>query len=162
MSLVTNMVEVRTSPGAVLDAGDRTLTVAASRPHGHRWLLRFEGVTGRGEAEALRGRALRAAPLSLDETTAGPLPPSATHGSEVVAFVHDLIGRRLVDQWGEDHGEIVAVVENPASDLLELADGRLVPLTFYRARNARAGTVTVEVPEGLLDGGAETVADDDS
>jgi 16S rRNA processing protein RimM len=160
VSLVTNMVEARTEPGSVFEAGDRSLTVTSSRPHGRRWLMSFDGVSSREAADALRGRALRAVPLSSDATDAGPLPPTAVHGVEVVAFVHELFGRRLIDQEGTDHGEIVAVVENPASDLLELGDGRLVPLAFYRALDPDAGTVSVEVPSGLLDGAAETVPTD--
>ena len=73
------------------------------------------------------------------------------HGDEVVAFVHELIGRRIIDQDGTDHGPVTAVVDNPASDLLELGDGRLVPLTFYRGSDPEAGTIIVDVPAGLLD-----------
>ena len=158
MSLVTNMVEARTAPGTELEIDDRTLTLVSSRPHGHRWLMVFEGVTDRDQADALRGRILRAAPLSPDGFEVEPESPTALHGAEVVAFVHDLIGCRLVDQRGTDHGEIVSVLENPASDLLELVDGRLVPLTFFRSLDAGSATVSVEVPEGLLDGASETIA----
>ena len=35
----------------------------------------------------------------------------------------------VVDQHGTNHGPVVSMVANPASDLLELEDGRLVPLT---------------------------------
>ena len=45
----------RTTPGAVLHAGDRTLVVASARPHQGRWLVRFEGITDRNSAEELRG-----------------------------------------------------------------------------------------------------------
>ena len=41
----------RTTPGAVLRAGDRTLVVASARPHQGRWLVRFEGITDRNGAE---------------------------------------------------------------------------------------------------------------
>ena len=39
------------------------LVVQASRPHQDRWLVRFEGVTNRSEAEKLRGLVLSASPL---------------------------------------------------------------------------------------------------
>ena len=151
VSLLTNMVDDRTAPGTTLDVGDRHLVVTRSRPHGNRWLVTFEGVDSREEAEALRGRILLAEPLSSDGADPGPPSASARHGEEVVAYVHELIGRHIVDQHGNDHGPVTSVLENPASDLLELADGRLVPLTFYRGHDAGANTVTVDVPSGLLD-----------
>jgi ribosomal 30S subunit maturation factor RimM len=65
--------------------------------------------------------------------------------------VHELIGCRLVDVSGVDHGEVVAVQDNPAADLLVLADGRLVPMTFVT--DVVAGErVVVDPPAGLLDG----------
>ncbi len=151
VSLLTNLVEARTAPGIELGAGDRTLTVLAARPHGKRWLVTFDGVTDRPQADSLRGLTLKAPPLTLEH--ADPGPPSATseHGTEVVALVHDLIGRHLVDQRGVDHGPVVSVIDNPASDLLELDDGRLVPLTFYRGHDPETGAITVDVPDGLLD-----------
>lgn len=131
--LVTNMVAERTAVGAELWAEGRALQVAAARPHGRRWLVRFAGIDDRTGAEELRGSTLTAPPLDRD--------------AEV--FVHELIGRRLIDQDGVDHGEIASMVENPAADLLELADGRLVPLTFYRRHDDEQ--VHVDVPPGLLD-----------
>lgn len=156
VSLLTNMVDDRTAPGAVLDVGGRQLVVLRSRPHAHRWLFTFEGVVDREGADALRGVVIRAEPLSSDGADPGPPSASARHGEEVVAFVHELIGRRLIDQRGVDHGPVTAVIDNPASDLLELGDGRLVPLTFFRGLDAEADTVTVEVPDGLLDDADET------
>lgn len=44
-----------------------------------------------------------------------------------------------------------AVLDNPASDLLELEDGRLVPSVFIVDYQPGA-RVAVEVPSGLLDG----------
>ena len=154
--LVTNMVEDRTAPGVVLRAGDRDLVVVRSRPHGKRWLLTFEGIDDRNRADELRGRTLEAEPLSSDGADPGPRSESGDHGSEVVAFVHELVGCRIVDQHGTDHGPVVAVVDNPASDLLELGDGRLVPLTFYRGLDDASGAILVDVPDGLLDDGPET------
>ena len=150
------MVDDRTAPGAVVDIGDRQLVVTRSRPHANRWLFTFDGVDGREAADALRGRILRAEPLSTEGSDPGPPSASANHGEEVVAFVHELIGLRVIDQRGMDHGPVTAVIDNPASDLLELDDGRLVPLTFYRGHDIEAGTVTVDVPDGLLDDRAVT------
>jgi ribosomal 30S subunit maturation factor RimM len=158
ITLTTNLVEPRTAVGATFDAGGETLTVVAARPHGPKWLVRFAGFDDRDRADTLRGRTLRAEPTPL-ANPAGPADPEAEHGTEVVALVHELIGSRLIDQHGTDHGPIRSVVDNPASDLLELSDGRLVPLAFYRSHDSSAGIVEVEVPIGLLDDGAVSERD---
>jgi 16S rRNA processing protein RimM len=133
VDFVTDRVAERTAPGAVLRIGDGTLEVVSARPHKGKWIVRFVGVDDRSGADALRGALLRAEPIDDPEAL----------------FVHQLIGCRLVDQVGTDHGPVVAVVANPASDLLELDDGRLVPLTFLVDR--ADGEIRVEVPPGLLD-----------
>ena len=129
----TNMVEERSTPGTKLMADNAWLTVEAARPHQDRWLLRFDGVESRDQADLMRGRILYAEPIE----------------SEGDVFVHELIGRELIDQHGGEHGRVVAIVANPASDLIELSDGRLVPLAFYQSHDH--AQVTVDVPAGLLD-----------
>ena len=156
IGFVTNMVAARTEPGSELLAGDDWLTVASARPHKTKWLVRFEGVADRNGAEGLRGRTLLARPLSSD--VASTAEADGEFATESVAFVHELIGRRVIDQDGTDHGEVIAVLDNPAADLLELADGRLVPLTFYQGHDDT--TITVDVPPGLLDDGAVEVRSD--
>ncbi len=47
-------------------------------------------------------------------------------------------------------GIVEAVQANPASDLLVLEDGGLVPLRFV-VRSDPGVSVTVDVPDGLLD-----------
>lgn len=124
----------RTRPGAELVAGSgRRLVVVSARPHQDRWVVSFEGVERREDAEALRGLRLSAVPL---------------HDAEAV-FAHQLIGKRLIDQHGTDHGRVTALEANPASDLLVLDDERLVPLTFLVEVDDDA--VRVDVPAGLLD-----------
>jgi 16S rRNA processing protein RimM len=132
VDLTTDRVE-RLTPGAVLssDAGD--LTVAAARPHQHRWIVTFEGHAGREAAERLRGLALRAE--ALDDPDA--------------LWVHDLVGSDVVTVDGEVAGTCVAVVANPASDLLELDGGALVPVVFVVERTP--GRVVIDPPEGLLE-----------
>lgn len=133
VDFLTDRVDERTAPGAELWAEGRRLEVAAARPHQKKWLVTFAGVADRTAAERLRGLVLEA--VALDDPDA--------------VFVHQLIGKTLVDQHGTGHGEVVAVVENPASDLLELADGRLVPLVFLVDHDTES--VRVSVPAGLLD-----------
>ncbi len=132
VSLVTNRTE-RIDPGSVLDSDRGPLTVRTSVPHLGRFIVAFDGVVGRTAADALRGVVLRAE--SIDDPDE--------------LWVHDLIGSVIVDQHGRSHGEVVAVRDNPASDLLELADGQLVPLVFV-VDTVPGETITVEVPAGLL------------
>ena len=49
-------------------------------------------------------------------------------------FVHAWSGREVVEVDGTRRGTVVAVQANPASDLLVLEDGSLVPLTFVVGR----------------------------
>ncbi len=48
-----------------------------------------------------------------------------------------------------EHGRVESVQANPASDLLVLDTGPLVPLRFVVEQ--RDGTVVVDAPEGLFD-----------
>jgi hypothetical protein len=48
-------------------------------------------------------------------------------------------------------GRVAAVEANPASDLLVLESGALIPLNFVTGHDAAAGTVDVDIPEGLLE-----------
>ncbi|MEZ5340659.1 MAG: hypothetical protein R2706_04200 [Acidimicrobiales bacterium] len=108
-------------------------TVVSGQVHGKKWLVRLKECTTKEQADSLRGRIVSADPL--DDVDA--------------VFVHELIGKRLVDQRGTDHGPVVSVIDNPASDLLELEDGALVPLAFYQALDG--DKVLVDVPDGLFD-----------
>jgi 16S rRNA processing protein RimM len=132
VDLTTDRVE-RLAPGTVLssDAGD--LTVAAARPHQRRWIVAFEGHADREAAERLRGLALRAE--TLDDPDA--------------LWVHDLVGSEVVTVDGDVAGTCVAVVANPASDLLELDGGALVPVVFVVERTS--GRVVIDPPDGLLE-----------
>ncbi len=146
VGLVTNMVEARTAVGTRFLADGDWLTVTSARPHKNKWLMTFEGYRHRDQVELLRGRVLEAEPLDADALPSGVAEGLAT---EVVAFVHELIGKQLIDQHGNDHGPVTAVLDNPASDLLELEDGRMVPLSFYQRHDE--AQVVVDVPPGLLD-----------
>ena len=130
--LITNRVE-RLNPGSTLVSPLGDLVVAAARPHQDRWLVKFGGIETRTEAESLRGLILKAPPLDAAD----------------VLWVHELIGSTVREFDGTDRGTVVAVVANPASDLLELDTGHLIPLTFVTKFEAEL--VTVEVPDGLFD-----------
>ena len=126
--------EERLAAGARLRAGERWLTVASARPVGTRWLVQFEGCADRNAAERLVSTALFAEPL-----------PEASDG----LYVHQLIGSDVVGSDGHSYGRCVAIVANPAHDLLELEDGSLVPTVFIVASSA--GQVVINPPEGLFD-----------
>jgi 16S rRNA processing protein RimM len=119
----------RLQPGAVFD----DLEVVSARPHHHRWIVAFAGVTSREAADSLRGRLLYAEPVDDPD----------------VLWVHDLIGSQVVDTDGTVLGAVDAVEANPASDLLVLESGGLIPLTFVV--DHAPGRVVVDLPDGLLD-----------
>jgi 16S rRNA processing protein RimM len=130
--LVTDRVE-RLATGSVLHTEHGDLVVRTARPHHARWLVTFEGLGTREAAEALRGVALRAEPLDEPDEL----------------WVHELVGSEVVTVDGQVAGRCVAVVANPASDLIELDDGALVPVAFVVAHEG--ARVTIDPPEGLFD-----------
>jgi len=153
VALVTNRTE-RLAPGAELTCypviaeptpdepdvtrpqsrpGVRKLEVRSSRPFQGRYLVEFEGVHSREAADELRGALLVAVALEDSEAL----------------FVHDLVGREVVEVDGTRHVRVVAVQANPASDLLVMEDGNLVPLRFVVRREA--GCIVVDVPAGLFE-----------
>ncbi|MEY2400009.1 MAG: rRNA processing protein RimM [Ilumatobacteraceae bacterium] len=135
LSLITDRVE-RVAVGARLLAGSQWLTVAESRPQQQRWLVRFEGIDDRSAAEKLTNATLQAEPLDdVDDDDA--------------LWVHELIGSRVVDQSGVERGTCIAVIDNPAHDILELDNGALIPVIFVVG--CSGGVATIDPPEGLFD-----------
>jgi 16S rRNA processing protein RimM len=130
--LTTDRTE-RVAVGAVLDSKRGPLTVRASRPHQRDWIVAFDGVADRNQAETMRGLALRAEPLD---------DPDAL-------WVHDLVGSLVVEVDGTERGTVTSVEANPASDLLVLDTGHLVPLRFMTER--ASGRLTIDAPAGLFD-----------
>ena len=63
--------------------------------------------------------------------------------------MHDLVGAEVIDQKGINRGIVASVGHNPASDLLELEDGNLVPLNFLESYEA-GKSIFVTTPEGLF------------
>lgn len=132
--VLTSNRDERVGAGSVLHSTHGPLTVRSSRPHKSGWIVAFEECAGREEAEALRGVVLSAPPIEDPDEL----------------WIHDLIGASVVDTDGVDRGTVVKVVANPASDLLELEGGALVPIRFVTA--VEPGTrIDVDVPEGLFD-----------
>ncbi len=144
VALVTNRTE-RLDPGAELtcrrraqDGGEparlaRVLKVLSSQPFQGRYIVRFEGVETREAADELREVVLSAPALEDCDDL----------------FVHDLVGLEVVEPDGTSRGTVVALQANPASDLLVLEDGNLVPLRFVTSREQ--GRLVVEAPAGLFE-----------
>jgi 16S rRNA processing protein RimM len=136
VQLVTTEL-ARLEPGSVLTTETSSLVVKSARPHQQRWVIRFEGVDSRERADELRGVALFAEPRDGDD------PDDL--------WVHELIGAEVVDADGVCRGRVDAVQDNPASDLLVLDTGTLVPLTFVVGWEVRGERLRVEPPPGLFD-----------
>jgi 16S rRNA processing protein RimM len=132
VALTTDRTE-RLSPGTALATDKGVLVVQASRPHQERWIVAFEGHGTREQADELRGLVLRAEPLDDPDEL----------------WVHDLVGADVVTVDGEEVGRCTGVLANPASDLLELSSGALVPVVFVVDRVP--GRVTIDPPDGLFD-----------
>ena len=129
----------RLAPGSVLASERGPLRVVCSRPLARerdRYLVQFEGVFDRAAAERLRGVDLSAEPLEVS----GAL------------WVHELVGASVRDASSRaELGRISAVEANPASDLLVLESGALIPARFVVRLDSEANVVEVELPEGLLE-----------
>lgn len=136
VALVTNRSE-RLAAGSVLHSPTGEMVVRQARPFVATgdgcWIVLFDGVVDRQGADALRGTVLRAPPLDDPEAL----------------WTHELIGAEVVAVTGEVLGQVEAVEANPASDLLVLGDGGLIPLRFVT--DHQSGRVTVDIPLGLLD-----------
>ncbi|WP_419926763.1 ribosome maturation factor RimM [Candidatus Poriferisocius sp.] len=131
VALWTNRAE-RLEAGSVLCTDSGSLTVAEARAFRQRWIVRFAEVVDRSAAESLRGLVLRAEPI--------------TDPDEL--WVHELIGTMVREIDGTERGRVEAVQANPASDLLVLESGALVPLAFLVERSG--DLLVVEVPDGLF------------
>ena len=134
VNFTTNRPE-RWATGARLMIAGEWWTVSASRPHQGKILLQLEGVTDRTGAERLGGQMVFATGIEDPEAL----------------WVDELIGCVVIDQTGAEHGLVTEVLENPASDLMVLEGGALVPLAFVTGVDASAHLVRVEVPEGLFE-----------
>lgn len=142
---VSNRPE-RFEAGSELFAGERRFVVLRAGPHGgpdpagrvsrSRWIVAFDGLADRSQAETLRGTVLHGDPL-----------PGETESDEF--WVHELVGAEVTDPAGNVLGRVAAVEANPASDLLVLEEGALVPMVFVV--EASPGRVVIDPPAGLFD-----------
>jgi len=137
VSLTSDRVE-RVSEGSSLEAEGKWLTVVSSRPSAGRFIVSFAEIESRNDADQMTGKVLRAHPLDDPEAL----------------WVHEMIGAMVVDVEGTEWGRCVAVVANPASDLIELDSGALVPSVFVVESSAE--NIVINPPEGLFELGGTT------
>jgi len=133
---LTADIPERVTPGSVFQTTRGPLTVERSKPFQQGYIIAFAGVTDRNEAELLRGLILKGEPLDLDD--------------DDVIWIDDLFNALVVSTDGVERGRVVEVEENPASDLLVLDSGVLIPLTFVVEVEPNE-RIVVDAPEGLFE-----------
>lgn len=134
VTLITDLTE-RLAPGSVLETDAGLLAVVASKPHQHRWIVTFAGVADRASAEALHGLVLRAEPV--DDADA--------------LWVHELIGAEVLTTGGDPCGRVAWVEDNPASPILVLEGGAMVPVVFVVDQSGLPDRLVIDAPEGLFE-----------
>jgi len=137
----------RFAPGntfaAALPSGEsRTIRIAASRPFQARWLVHFEGIASREDAEALHG-----AELSIRREEVAPLPPGRYYRFE-------LLGLEAILPDGRRLGVVEDVFSTGANDVLTVRGDRgeiLVPMldSVVRSVDRDAGRIVLDPPPGL-------------
>jgi 16S rRNA processing protein RimM len=151
VELISNRPD-RLVKGAAFEVGDRELVVSGVRAHKGRWLVMFEGVDSKESAELTRGFILSGEPPddpNAGDPNAGDPNAGDPNEGDQALWVHRLIGSKVLDQTDAEVGTVVSIEANPASDLLVLDTGGLIPCRFVASH--AGGEVHVDIPEGLLD-----------
>jgi 16S rRNA processing protein RimM len=134
--------------GLLYDKAGKAYEVLETRPSREVVITRFAGINDRTAAEALTGTELFVDRASL--------------GNQTVAeddYLHaDLIGLKVVDADGHDHGNVTAVLNFGAGDILEVSKhrGHSAAIPFTKAAvpdiNFETRIITVDaVAAGLVD-----------
>ena len=109
--LVISEVPERFRDGAtVWTESGRALTVSASRSHGDRLLVRFEGLGDREQADALRGTL-----LVVPESASPELPEGSW-------WDHQIVGCAVETDAGRALGAVRDVIHTPANDVWSVVD----------------------------------------
>lgn len=143
----TDDPERRFAVGSRLWAGERALTIAATRPHAGRLLVRFDGVADRTAAEALRGTL-----VEIDRAD-GERPEDPDE-----FFIDDLVGLAVQTPTGDPLGTVVDVWHLPGQEVLAVRrdDAPEWHLPFVTALvpqvDLDAGILIATPPDGLVDG----------
>lgn len=117
--------------------------VESSREHRNRFLVKFEGVDTREDAEAVKGTLFVPANQARDL-------------DEGEYWERDVVGCEVVTGDGTKIGTVIDVVPGPAQDLLEIDTGHgagLVPFVseIVTSVDTAARRVVIDPPEGLLE-----------
>lgn len=97
------------SPVYTTEKNSETLSITLKNPIGRYWLAEVKGVSERNGAEALRGTDLYVAQDRLPKI------------KKKNTYYHvDLIGLKALDENGTEIGEVIAVENYGAGDLLEI------------------------------------------
>jgi 16S rRNA processing protein RimM len=141
----TDEPERRFADGAVLGAGERTMTVLGTRTHQGRLLVRFEEIADRTAAEAARGTELTCV-----------IDPTEVPGDPEEFYDHQLVGLRVETVAGERVGELLRIEHGAAQDLLIIGTPeREVLFPFVTALvpevDVRGGRLVIDDRPGLLD-----------
>mgnify|MGYP002884019255 CR=1 FL=1 len=130
---LTTNIEERVEVGAeVFLKNKEKFTIEKSRPLKSNFVVLLSGIDSRAGAESLTGELLFAEPINDPDTK----------------WAHELIGKIVLDQAGNQHGMIIEIQANPASDLLVLNNQTLIPVVFIKKIDD--DKVHVDAPKGLL------------
>jgi 16S rRNA processing protein RimM len=145
----TDEPELRLAPGAVLATDPATagpLTIATGRVQSGRLMLRFEGVTDRNGAEALRNTLLIA-----------EIDPQETPEDPEEFYDHQLIDLDVVTTDGRVVGRIAEITHLPYQDLLVVrrpeGGEALIPFVaeIVPEIDLEEQRAVIDPPPGLLD-----------
>jgi len=144
----TDFASERFRPGAVVyrfyEGVVVPMEVASAGPHAGRWIVGFEGVATRNDAERLRDVELRVTAEN---------PPALADGGY---YVHELAGCRVVTVGGVDVGQVERVDLRTGTPLLIVAGPNgevMVPLAdpICRRIDVAAKIIEIDPPAGLID-----------
>jgi 16S rRNA processing protein RimM len=134
VSLATLPADIR-NYRPLLSSDGRSFVITKMKPAKDCFIADLDGVRDRNAAEALKGTDLF--------VTREQLPPTP----EGETYLADLEGKDIVVN-GTSLGRVVGFQNYGAGELIELAEGLLVPLRFVTRVD---DVVHVELPEGYLD-----------
>ncbi|MBM7712912.1 ribosome maturation factor RimM [Enterococcus xiangfangensis] len=121
------------------------LTIASYRRHKNFDLLSFEGYPNINDVEVFRDGILKISEKQLGEL------------DEHEYYYHEIIGLTVIDEEDKEIGKITEILSPGANDVWVVkCKGQKDALLPYiesvvKAVDLTAGTVRVEIPEGLLD-----------
>jgi 16S rRNA processing protein RimM len=126
-----------------LNGSAQPTLIQSNRPHQNALLLKLEGVNTRNDAEALRGARVSIKVRELPKLGEGEY------------YSHELVGMHIVDEAGQDLGELTEVLATGSNDVyvVRTSAGKelLLPVieSVIRKIDLQARIINVVVPEGL-------------